>query len=188
MMVVIGITGTLGAGKGTIVDFLKEKYNFEHYSVRAYLIAEIKRRGLIVNRDSMTLVANKLRANNSPSFITDELYKIAVKNAKDCIIESIRTPGEVESLKAKSDFYLFAVDASPKLRFNRIKIRQSSTDNIDFETFMANEAREMNTSDPNKQNLSKCIEMADYKFNNDGNLNSLNRDIEDVINKIRQNG
>lgn len=184
-MVVIGITGTLGAGKGTIVDFLKEKYHFEHYSVRDYLIAEIEKRRLIVNRDSMTLVANELRANNSPSFITDELYKIAVKNNRDCIIESIRTPGEVESLKAKSDFYLFAVDAKSKVRYDRIKIRKSSTDNIDFETFIANESREMNTSDPNKQNLSKCIDMADYKFNNDGDLESLHKEVENVLKKIR---
>lgn len=188
MMVVIGITGTLGAGKGTIVDFLKEKFDFAHYSVRGYLIDEIEKRGMIVNRDSMTLVANELRANNSPSFITDELYKRAVINAKDCIIESIRTPGEVYSLKEKSNFYLFAVDANPVVRYDRIKMRKSSTDNIDFETFMANEAREMDTKDPNKQNLSKCIEMADYKFNNDGDLQTLDNEVEEVLNKIIQNG
>ena len=34
---IIGITGTLGAGKGTVVDFLKEK-GFRHFSVRDYLI------------------------------------------------------------------------------------------------------------------------------------------------------
>jgi dephospho-CoA kinase len=187
-MIVIGITGTLGAGKGTIVEFLKEKYNFAHYSVRGYLIDEIRARGLEVNRDSMTLVANGLRAEHSPSFITDELYKKAIDNAKDCIIESIRTPGEVDSLKAKSDFYLFAVDADPKTRYERIKIRKSSTDNIDFETFMANEAREMNTTDPNKQNLSKCIEMADFKFNNNGDVENLHQEVENVLNKIKQNG
>lgn len=187
-MIVIGITGTLGAGKGTIVEFLKKKYDFAHYSVRAYLINEIKSRGLEVNRDSMTLVANDLRNNHSPSFIIDEIYKEAAKHSKNCIIESIRTPGEIDSLKSKSNFYLFAVDADPKLRYERIKIRNSSTDNIDFDTFLANEAREMNTTDPNKQNLSKCIEMADFKFNNNGDLQSLNIEIDKVLNKINNNG
>ncbi|OYT12481.1 MAG: hypothetical protein B6I18_00420 [Bacteroidetes bacterium 4572_112] len=69
-MNVIGITGTLGAGKGTIVDLLKDEYSYAHYSVRDYLIEVIRDRGMEVNRDSMTMVANELRANNSPSFFT----------------------------------------------------------------------------------------------------------------------
>ena len=133
-MIVIGITGTLGAGKGTIVETLIQDFGFSHYSVRDYLVHEIEARNMEVNRDSMTRLANELRSINSPSFITDELYKIAVKENKNCVIESIRTPGEVTSLKAKSDFYLFAVDADAETRFYRIKQRKSSTDHIDFET------------------------------------------------------
>lgn len=186
-MVVIGITGTLGAGKGTIVEFLKEKYNFSHYSVRDFLVEEINKRGLAVNRDSMTMVANDLRAKNSPSYITDQLYLKAVSEKQNCIIESIRTPGEIISLKQKSAFYLFAVDADPKVRYERITIRKSNTDSIDFKTFLANEAREMNTSNPNKQNLSKCIEMADFVFNNDGNIDSLNIKVKEVLIQILHN-
>ncbi len=183
-MNVIGITGTLGAGKGTIVDLLKDEYSYAHYSVRDYLIEVIRDRGMEVNRDSMTMVANELRANNSPSFITDELYKKAVKNNTNCIIESIRTPGEIDSLRAKGEFYLFAVDADSRVRFDRIQIRKSSTDNVDYKTFVANEEREMNTDDPNKQNLAKCISMADFVFNNNGDLKELNSKIREVINNI----
>ncbi len=183
-MVVIGITGTLGAGKGTIVEYLKSKYGFAHYSVRDYLIEEINNRGLKVDRDSMTIVANELRANHSPSYITDQLYLKAIDKNKNCIIESIRTPGEVISLRQKASFFLFAVDADPKIRFKRITLRKSDTDSIDYKTFIENEAREMNTSDPNKQNLSKCISMADFVFNNDGDIESLNQQIEKTLTNI----
>ena len=40
-MLIIGITGTLGAGKGTVVEYLVEKKGFDHYSVRAFLLKEI---------------------------------------------------------------------------------------------------------------------------------------------------
>ena len=183
-MVVIGITGTLGAGKGTIVEYLKDKHNFSHYSVRDYLIEEIIKRGLRVDRDSMTLVANDLRANHSPSYITDQLYLKAIDKGDNCIIESIRTPGEIISLKEKASFFLFAVDADPKIRYKRITLRKSDTDSIDYQTFLANETREMNTNDPNKQNLSKCISMADFVFNNDGDIESLNLKIEEIITNI----
>ena len=41
-MVIIGITGTLGAGKGTIVDYLKEERGFLHFSARQFIIEEIE--------------------------------------------------------------------------------------------------------------------------------------------------
>jgi dephospho-CoA kinase len=183
-MIVIGITGTLGAGKGTIVEFLVEKKGFAHYSVRAYLIEEIERRRMPVNRDSMVVVANDLRKRNTPSFVTDELYKRALESGKNCVIESIRTPGEVESLRSKGRFYLFAVDAEPKVRYERIFARNSETDNIDYETFLENEKREMDANDPNKQNLRRCIEMADFVFVNEGSIQSLNDQVESVLEEI----
>lgn len=40
-MQIIGITGTLGAGKGTVVDYLVKNKGFNHFSVGDYLIDEI---------------------------------------------------------------------------------------------------------------------------------------------------
>ena len=69
-MLIIGITGTLGAGKGTIVDYLINNKGFQHFSVRGFLLQEIRKRDLPENRDSMVIVANDLRKQNSPSFIS----------------------------------------------------------------------------------------------------------------------
>ncbi len=186
-MIVIGITGTLGAGKGTMVDFLVKNKGFAHFSVRGYLQKEMARRKMPNNRDSMTILANELRALNSPSYVTDQLFLQAKESGQNCIIESIRTPGEIISLKKKGAFYLFAVDAKAAIRYDRIKIRKSATDDISFETFKANEAREMNSDDPNKQNLKKCIEMADFTFGNNGKIRDLEKQAELVIQKLLNN-
>ena len=184
-MIIIGITGTLGAGKGTIVDFLTREQGFAHFSVRAFIAEEIIRRGMTVDRDSMVIVANDLRKRNSPSFITDRLYDKALAMGKNSVIESIRTPGEIYSLRSKGGFYLFAVDADPGLRYERIRHRQSETDHITYETFLENEKREMESADPNAQNISKCIELADFKLWNNGTLEELNRQVEEVLERIR---
>lgn len=183
-MLIIGITGTLGAGKGTIVEYLKREQHFAHYSVRAFLLEEIRKRGLPENRDSMVTVANELRKNNSPSYITDELFERARRNHQNAVIESIRTPGEVKSLRNKTQFVLLAVDADPEKRFQRIKLRNSETDNIDFETFLENEKREMNSDDPNKQDLHKCIEMADHVIINNGSVEELQNKVNEILNLI----
>jgi len=187
-MLIIGITGTLGAGKGTIVDYLINQKHFKHFSVRAFLIEEIERLGLEVNRDSMTLVANDLRAQNSPSYIVDYLFLRAISTGDNCVIESIRTPGEIDSLRTKGRFILFAVDADPEVRYDRVVIRNSETDKITYDTFIRNEQREMNSDDPNKQNLHACIQQADYVFSNNGTLEALTLQVETALKEINYDG
>lgn len=129
-------------------------------------------------------VANDLRATHSPSYITDQLYLQAVENGADAVIESVRTPGEVESLRKQEHFLLFAVDADPKIRYERVVGRGSETDHISYETFLENEAREMSSTDPNHQNIGRCMQMADYLFTNDGDFEDLYRQVESVIQEI----
>ncbi len=178
---IVGITGTLGAGKGTVVEYLTETKGFDHYSVRAYLLEEIRRRGLPENRDSMVVVANGLRAEHSPSYVTDQLYFRAKERGRNCIIESIRTPGEINSLREKGNFILLAVDADPAVRYDRIVMRGSETDHISFETFLNNEQREMTATDPSKQNLRACIGQADFLLTNNGTREGLFQQVEAVL-------
>jgi len=181
--IILGITGTLGAGKGTIASYLKRK-GFTHYSVRNFLIKEIKKRGMPINRKSMAIVGNELRKKNSPSFLVEQLYKQAKKEGGNCIIESIRTEGEIRALRKKGRFYLLAVDADPKIRYERIIKRGSETDNVSYKEFLENEQKEMVSNDPAKQNINKCIKMADYKILNNGSFNELYQKIEVFLNKI----
>lgn len=185
-MVILGITGTLGAGKGTIVEYLKKK-DFEHYSVRDFLTNEIKKRKLQINRDNMVSVANDLRHNFGSSYIVEKLYEKALQKEKNAIIESIRNVGEVKALKNKNKkFFLVAIDADTQKRYQRIKKRGSNTDNVSFEKFVEQEKREMQTSDPTKQNLSACIELADIKIYNNSSFVDLENKIEEkIINIIK---
>ena len=183
-MIIIGLTGTLGAGKGTIVEYLVKQKGFGHFSVRAYLLEEIRKRGWPENRDSMFNLANELRTLHTASFVTDQLYNKAVRSGKNCVIESIRTPGEIDSLRKNENFFLIAVDADPHLRYQRIQLRHSETDNISFKVFRENEKREMNASDPNKQNLNKCIALADALLYNNSTKEELFLQLENILKRI----
>jgi dephospho-CoA kinase len=88
------------------------------------------------------------------------------------------------SLRKKNNFSLFAIDADPAIRYQRIVARASETDQVDYQTFIANEAREMQTTDPNKQNLQQCIAMADFYFDNNGTREALEQQLQVTLQSI----
>lgn len=185
-MLIIGITGTLGAGKGTIVDFLVNEKGFSHYSVRGYLLKVIRSRGLEENRDNMVSVANELRKLHGNSYIVEQLYLDAVQSGNNTIIESIRNTGEIEGLRKLGKFNLIAVDAMPEVRYQRIVLRRSETDRISYEEFLDNENREMQSTDPSAQNIRECMDLADFYLNNDGSIEDLHLQIEKIFKLINQ--
>ena len=132
----------------------------------------------------MVIVANDLRATRGPSYIIEQLYEQAKMSGRDTIIESIRAIGEVQALKSKGRCYLFAIDADPQTRYERAVLRGSETDKISYEDFIMNEQREMENEDPSKQNVAKCIQLADFVFTNNGTIEDLHKQIEDVLTKI----
>jgi dCMP deaminase len=183
---IVGITGTLGAGKGTVVEFLKRK-GFLHFSVRDFLTRELVRQGREVSQLNFATLANEIRAEKGSSYILEKLYEEAREKGGDVVIESFRCPGEVEALRDKDGFVLWSVDADVETRFSRIVERESSAvdeKNFDFQTFVSREQAQMNNTDPTKQNLGKCIEMADHLFRNDWTVAELEGKVEKVLGSL----
>ncbi len=181
-MITIGITGTAGSGKGTVADYLVTKYGFKHYSARAFISEELDRRGLVKTRENIRLVANELRATNGPGYIISELYERAIKNKVNAVLESIRNPSEIDTLRQKpGKFFMLAVDADPKIRYERIVKRKSSTDFVGFEKFMADEQAEMNDLNPSGMKIAQCIKMSDALITNDADLETFLDKIDKLI-------
>jgi len=184
-MIIIWITGTIWSGKWTVMNRLVKKLWFAHFSMREFIVKEIEKRWMIVDRDSMVEVGNDLRAKYWPWYIAEKLYEEAKQSWKNSIIESIRTLWEAQLLKSKWGFYLLSVDADPEIRYERIVSRASETDNISYWEFLDNEHREMNSDDPNKQNISKCIQLSDYKILNNGTIQELDEQLENAIRELK---
>lgn len=177
---IIGVAGSFGAGKGTLVDYLIKEKGFAHYSARDFIVREIERRGMPVNRDSMTIVANALRAENDPGFIIRSLYEEAAKTGGDAVIESLRAVSEVALIQELGGIVI-GVDADPKIRYERAFARGSVTDNVSFDYWLEQEKRESNPDDPTKQNIFGSLQAADYIVTNNGTLEELHAQIEKVL-------
>jgi dephospho-CoA kinase len=179
-MLIIGITGTSGAGKGTVTEYLMKEKGFVHFSARAFIVEEVEKRGLPVDRDSMTVVANDLRKSNGASYVIEQLLSRAQEFGVDAVIESVRVVGEVELLH-KAGAILLSVDADQKVRYARITARQNESDHVSFEKFVEQENTEMHSSDPTKQSIRDVMNRADVTIQNNGSVKELYTQIEKAL-------
>jgi dephospho-CoA kinase len=170
---IIGITGTDGAGKGTVVDYLVTKKGFTHYSSRDLLLAEIIKAGIEPTRNELRLMGNKMRAEYGDDVIVQKaLEHIETDGVTHAVVESIRAIAEAQTLKSQGAL-LLAVDADLQIRYERVQKRRSEKDQVTYETFVAQEELEKNDPDPHGMQKAKVIEMADYTIFNDGTLEEL---------------
>ena len=179
---IIGLTGSFGAGKGCVADYLVNKKGFAHFSARSFITAEVQKRGLPLNRDTMTVVANDLRKINGPSYIFEQLVKQAKEHGGDAVIESIRAVAEAKYIKEMGGVVL-GVDADPKIRYERIVARGSETDHVSFEEWHEQEKRESKPDDPTKQDIFGALRESDVVIMNVKSIELLEAEIEDFLKK-----
>lgn len=178
---ILGITGTDGAGKGEVVRYLTETKGFAHYSARDLFLEEIERRDLPNDRAHLRSVANDLRKEHgNDHMVRTFIERIEAHEDHDAVIESIRALAEAEYLKEQGGV-LIAVDADQKLRYARIQGRKSETDQISFKEFKEHEALEMNDPDPHGMQKQAVIEAADFTIENNGTIAELHKKIDEVL-------
>lgn len=181
----VGITGSLGGGKGTVVEYLVSKYGFKHYSSSGLLVEILKERNEMVDRDGMNRIANELRAQN-PAGVPAETYKRyeAEDGQSDAIFESLHSVPEVDFIKSIGGIVI-AVTANPDVRYERITKRGSVKDNVTKEQFIAQQEREeKGSTDPNKSNIFDTIKAADFIIENDSTLEQLYAKVDEIMQQL----
>lgn len=182
---IIGLTGKNAAGKGEVAKFLESR-GFQYYSLSDMLREELKKRKLSPTRDHLTRIGNELREKYGPTVLADRTLK-KLGESQNYVIDSFRNPGEVEAFRRRPDYVLWAVVATPEVRFERIVARARENDPDTIEHFKAVEAREAHNADPNKQSIDACIQVADVEITNNGSLELLNRQLTKHLKALLKN-
>jgi len=182
---IVGLTGTHGSGKGTVVEYLVREKGFVHLSARELIKEEVAKRGLEPIRKNISATVTDMRNTISPLWVVEALYKKAKESqSKNIIIESIYTVGEVEYLRTKAAA-IIAVDAPLEIRYQRIYSRGSETDDVTFDDFKEMQEKEMSSFDPQSQNVLAVMNMADATIVNDGTLEDLHIKIENILKETK---
>ena len=147
----IGLTGRYASGKSTVVGFLVSK-GLASESCSDSIRAHLKENGIEESRENLINGGNELRRTGGPGILAEMLLKRL--DGKNAVIDSIRTPGEVEALQERDDFILIEVRAGMDVRWERAQARARTGDIVDRETFFANEEKEAVAKDKSGQALN----------------------------------
>jgi dephospho-CoA kinase len=184
----IGVVGLNGSGKDTIARYLVEKHGFSQRDFGAKIRDELKKLGRNhLDRDEMVLLANERRSKFGPNYWAKRLLR-GYTPSKKLVLTSVRNPAEVDEIRSRGGI-IVEVFASAETRYKRTveRVKNSPAEHGDvssFEEFKMKDEREMKGADPTKQQLLACISAADHRLDNNGSVEKLGKEIEDLLRKL----
>ncbi len=181
--IVIGLIGEKGSGKGTVSDYLIEKYGAIHYGTSKILRRTLEDIHVPVTRDNLSKLALVLKEGYGPSVVIDSLITDMEKNGSDVIIaDGIRMHGDVEPFRKKygKNFFLVYVYADLKLRYERTKKRKEKDgeDKTTFREFLEEEGRLTEVS------IHEIGKLADFTIDNGKGKKELIEQTDKMMKKI----
>jgi len=176
--IILGLTGEICAGKGTIVKYLTEKYGATSYRFSIMLRDLLARLYLPVSRENMQFMSTAIRQY----FGEDIMAKVIaedVKNDKNKIIvvDGVRRVPDIKYLEETPGFKLARIVAEPEIRFKRLIARKENPgdENKTYEEFLADHKKEADAQVP------IIIAQAQLEIENNSSLENLYKQVDQII-------
>lgn len=173
---IIGLTGSLCAGKGEVSNYLKG-LGFFSCSLSDVLRQEADKLGIEKTRDNLITLGNKLRKEHGNGVLAQMIKNILPENM-NIVIDSIRNPEEVNELRKLQGFVLVGVDSLTETRFSRMLARNRPGDPKTLEEFKKiNEDLGVEYG----QQVQKCMKIANCILINNVPLEHLYKKIDKML-------
>ena len=181
---IIGVTGTIGAGKGTVVQYLKSK-GFAHYSSSGVLKEILQERGLPKTRTYMSPLADELLTKHEGGVLHFSRERAERDGAKDYVLEAIHRESEAAFVRSIGGV-IWGVDADIEKRFERsVKRGEGEKDNVTHEQFLADAKREDDGQGESGPNIRAVLKTANVVLTNNGTQDELFAQVEEALKKIK---
>ena len=187
MKKVIGLTGTIGAGKNLVKEILIRRFNCYHVTLSEVIRGELEKKKGKFNRTSLQDMGNELRQKYGGYILAMLAIEYLSRDKELVIIDGIRNPAEGQWLRKKfgSKFVWVGIDAPEQMRFERVQARAGFRDPKTLEEFVVMDKRDKGEGEPEwGQQVARCLEQADYKIINDGTAEQLESKVEEMMKQI----
>lgn len=178
---IIGLTGTMGSGKGEAVKHLKAK-GFEHYVYSDILKEIANQRSIEPTRENLQKLGTNIKKETRNLGILSKKMLDKIKTDK-AVVDGVRNPDEIRELRKKRNVYIIGITAQQKLRYKRLRKRAREGDPKTFSEFKRLDNKE-NRGKTKGQQINKCLKMADFIITNDGSLEKLRNELDKILEAI----
>jgi dephospho-CoA kinase len=175
---VIGIIGTIGAGKDTAGDYIAEKLQIPSFQISYPLKQICAEINIEPTRENLIALGTKLATEYGDGYLAEYILKRVPEKA---VITGMRQLGQITTLRSSSNLKLISINAAPSIRFERIKNTGKLGEASTLEEFITREQAENDT--PNAQRLFECMKLVDYHVTNDTSLEELYAQLDEIIDK-----
>lgn len=176
--IILGLTGEICAGKGTIVKYLEEKHGATSYRFSTMLRDLLKRLYLPTSRETMQNISTAIRQYLGEDIMAKVIAE-DVKNDKNNIIvvDGVRRAADIKYLREVPGFKLDRIVADPETRYKRLLERKENPgdENKTYEEFLADHKKEADAQVP------IVMAQADLEISNNGNLADLYKQVDQII-------
>ncbi len=177
--VVVAVAGMPGSGKAAFRKNLM-KMGYPVVIMGDVVREEAKRRKVEPTPENLGTLMLNLRAADGPAAVAKRCVPKLKKATEQIVgVDGIRSLSEINEFKKHfPNFFLIAIHASPKTRYQRLFKRRRSDDPRDWETFMERDLRELGVG------MGDVIATADYMIVNEGTFTQLDTRIKKVLKEI----
>jgi dephospho-CoA kinase len=177
--VIIGLVGESGAGKDTVADYLKHRYDATLLRFSDPLKKTLSMLVERPSREDQAWLAMALKNR----FGKDVLFRMLTKQMVDSSLISLnglRYKEDEDFLRSFPNNVLIYVTSDPKLRWERSTKRgEKSDDNISFEEFM-----KLETTLETERAIVSLGKEAEYTVYNDSTLEDLFVKVDDIMREV----
>lgn len=181
--IILGFVGDLASGKGTICQYLKEEYSINSYRFSTMLRDILDRIYAEKTRENLQDLSTFLRGRYGQDIMSKVIVKDVLNDKNDIVaVEGIRRPTDITYLKELEGFHLIYITADPKIRWQRMVLRQENPDEADktFEQFLKDEQAEADML------IKDLGGQAEYTIINNETIEQFYNEMEDILKKIKE--
>ncbi len=179
---IVGLTGQIACGKGTIKKYLMENYGAKDYRFSTILRDVLNRLHIPVERENLQSLSYVLRQKFGEDVLADAMLEDIKNDPHDVlVIDGIRRMTDIKHLHGKPNFFLIRVVSNEKIRYDRVVLRNENPGDAEktFEDFLADQKRDA------EQQIPEVMSNAQYEIINEGTIEQMHRKIDDIIQDIK---
>lgn len=182
MKLILGFSGQIGCGKGTVAKYIAEKYGTSHYRFSDILREVSDYLRIEKTRDNLQDLSTVLRKRFGEDLLTKIIFEKVKEDPNDLIVvEGIRLAEDVEYLKRLPEFTFVFIEADPKVRYERMITRNENVGDAEktFEQFVQDQKDEADAQ------IKDLKVKAQYTIENNGTIEELHKKVDELISLIR---